>query len=153
MISGGAAMLAVLCGSALSDAVAKQSESKRLLLMAVFYLASAPFLLIFAVKNTFTWVSVAVILFAFLRAMGGANEPPILCGMLPARERSTAQGLMNTLNALAGGIGIFAAGWLKKDFGLGGVFAGVSILMALAAVVALAAYRLRRSQIENPLIQ
>ena len=148
-----AAMLAVLCGSALSDAVAKQSESKRLLLMAVFYLASAPFLLIFAVKNTFTWVSVAVILFAFLRAMGGANEPPILCGMLPARERSTAQGLMNTLNALAGGIGIFAAGWLKKDFGLGGVFAGVSILMALAAVVALAAYRLRRFQIENPLIQ
>ena len=60
---------------------------------------------------------------------------------------------MNTLNALAGGIGIFVAGWLKNDFGLGGVFAGVSILMMLAAVVALMAYRLRRAQdlLPNPL--
>ena len=141
-----AAMLAVLIGSGMSDAVAKQSEAKRLLLMAVFYLASAPFLLVFAANSTFALVSVAVILFAFLRALGQANEPPILCGMLPSKERSTAQGLMNTLNALAGGIGIFVAGWLKKDFGLGGVFAGVTILMAMAALVALVAYRLRRSQ-------
>ena len=119
--------------------------------MAGFYLVSAPLLLVFAFKTTFALVSVTVIVFAFLRAMGQTNEPPILCSMLPARQRSTGQGLMNTMNALAGGIGVFAAGWLKKDFGLGGVFAGVSLIMAAAAFFALLAYRLQLAQkVESP---
>jgi hypothetical protein len=37
----------------------------------------------------------------------------------------------------SGGLGVFAAGYLKSDFGLGGVFAGVSAAILLAGLLAL----------------
>jgi hypothetical protein len=40
---------------------------------------------------------------------------------------------MNTLNTLAGGAGVFVAGYLKADWGLSGVFAGVGLLVVMAA--------------------
>jgi len=42
---------------------------------------------------------------------------------------------MNTLNCFAGGIGIMVAGFLKSSYGLGAVFAGISIIMLVGAVL------------------
>jgi hypothetical protein len=50
---------------------------------------------------------------------------------------------MNMLNTLAGGVGVFVAGYLKADWGLAGVFAGVAGLMLIAAFLTDAARRLR----------
>ena len=138
------AVIGLLLGSVLSDVAAKKHDANRLLLMAVFYLLSAPLLLVFVTNSSMAIVTVAVVLFAFFRAVGAANDSPVLCDMQAPEDRSTAQGLFNMLNALAGGLGIFAAGYLKKDFGLGGVFAGVTGIMMMAALVAFAASVVRR---------
>jgi hypothetical protein len=47
---------------------------------------------------------------------------------------------MNTMNTLAGGAGILIAGFLKQDFGLGGVFAGTSVIVLVAGVLLLTGY-------------
>ena len=49
-----------------------------------------------------------------------------------------------------GDFGDVPARLLKQDFGLGGVFAGVSILMAFAGLIALLAYRLRKAKMFEP---
>jgi predicted MFS family arabinose efflux permease len=86
-------------------------------------------------------ISVAIFSFGLLRAIGSANENPMLCDLLPPNVRSTAVGLMNATSCLAGGIGIFVAGYLKSAFGLGGVFAASSVLLVLASAILAAAYR------------
>jgi uncharacterized membrane protein len=40
-----------------------------------------------------------------------------------------------------GGLGILIAGYLKSDFGLGAVFAGTSVIVALSGVLLLVGYR------------
>jgi hypothetical protein len=48
---------------------------------------------------------------------------------------------MNALNCFAGGIGILLAGAFKSAYGLGGIFAGISGIMMLGAVLTGAGYR------------
>lgn len=135
------ASLGMLAGGYFSDRVSKRGLPRRALLMGVSYLFAAPCLLVFAGNFDFGIVTTAVILFSLGRALGGSNEGAMVCDLLPPHDRSTALGLMNTMNCLAGGIGIFVAGFLRSDFGLNGVFAGVSVLVLLAAILALIAYR------------
>ena len=78
-------------------------------------------------------VGCGVVLFSFLRSVAASNETAALCDLIDARDRATAQSLMNTLNTLAGGAGVFVAGYLKADWGLSGVFAGVGLLVVIAA--------------------
>jgi hypothetical protein len=44
------------------------------------------------------------------------------------------------VNTLAGGLGVFVAGYLKSGFGLGGVFAGVAGILTLDAALLFAGY-------------
>ena len=46
------------------------------------------------------------------------------------------------MNSIAGGLGIFAAGWLKADFGLAGVFAVVAGILAFDALMLFGCYAL-----------
>jgi hypothetical protein len=109
--------------------------------MSACYLFAAPMLIVFAMHQPLAVVSTAVVLFSLFRGLGAAGEGPIICDLLPPNFRSTAVGLANTLNCMAGGIGIFAAGLLKQDWGLGGVFAGVSTLVLAAAFLSFLGYR------------
>jgi hypothetical protein len=52
----------------------------------------------------------------------------------------TAFGITNMVNTLAGGLGVFVAGYLKSGFGLDGVFAGVAGILALDSVMLFAGY-------------
>ena len=60
-----------------------------------------------------------------------------MCDVLEPRRRALAMGMMNCCTMTSGGLGVFAAGYLKKDFGLGGVFAGVSAAILLAGALIL----------------
>ena len=46
----------------------------------------------------------------------------------------------NTWSTAAGGVGVFLAGFLKRDFGLNAVFASSAALFALAGVMLIAGY-------------
>ncbi len=136
------AVTGIALGGMLSDRIVKRSgRRQRLVLMMACYLVAAPMLIIFTVPASMAVVSSVIVVFSLVRGIGMACETPALCDMLPSDERSTGQGLLNMLNTFAGGVGVLAAGALKQDFGLGGVFAGVAGLIVIAAGFAWAASR------------
>jgi predicted MFS family arabinose efflux permease len=137
-----AAVIGVLGGGYLSDRIARGGLRRRMLSQSVFYLACAPFLLSFAGTPSFGLISGSIFSFALLRALGQSNENATLCDLMPGGLRATAVALMNTMNCFAGGIGTLVAGFLKQDYGLGGVFSGVSVIMVVAAILLLAGYRI-----------
>lgn len=130
----------ILLGGFLSDRVAKRGEEKRMLFMGICYLLAAPCLLVFLGKQSLAVVTTAVVVFSFGRALASSNEDAILCDVLPQANRATALGFLNTMNCLAGGVGIMIAGFLKHDVGLSGMFAFVSVLVVFAGVVSLIGY-------------
>ena len=131
----------ILAGGYLSDILAKRGVRHRMILQAMFYFVAAPFLLGFLWSPSFTTVSVCIFLFSLLRGLGQANANPLLCDLLSPKIWSSAVGLMNMINCLAGGAGILIAGYLKQYFGLGAVFAGVAALVLLAAILLFVGYR------------
>lgn len=132
--------LGVIVGGSLSDQVARTDRARRMGLQTLCYLAGAPLLLTFAATRSLGLVAAAVVTFSLLRSMAVASENPLLCDLLPRRQRSRAIGLMNTANCAAGGIGVLAGGLLKTGYGLGSVFAGVSLLVLAAAAITAIGY-------------
>jgi len=130
-----ASIAGALIGGNLSDRIARVSPRGRFTMMAGCYLLCAPCLLVFLSGGGMAIISMGVILFSFLRLVATANETAALCDLVSGENRATAQSLMNTLNTLGGGVGVFLAGYLKQDWGLSGVFAGVGLLVVLAAAL------------------
>jgi len=135
------AVLGAALGGMASDRAARRERRGRMLLQTCCYLAAAPLLLAFAGRLALAPLSAAIFAYGLLRATGSANEHPLLCDLLPANVRSKAVGLMNATNCLAGGIGIFAAGYWKSRFGLGAAFSACSALLLLAAMILMIGYR------------
>jgi predicted MFS family arabinose efflux permease len=134
-------LLGVTAGGYLSDRVAGKHLHRRMLIQCICYFCATPCLLAFLGKPALLLVSASLFLYGLFRALGSCNESPIMCDLLNPQLRSTAIGLTNTTNTLAGGTGIFIAALLKKDFGLAGVFGGCSALLLISAVLVLAGYR------------
>ena len=134
------AMIGILAGGYFSDRVARKTVQRRMLLHSLCYLAAAPLLLTFVVSSSYAIIIAAIFGYSLLRAVGGANANPLLCDLLPKNSWSTAVGLMNTTNCFAGGVGILIAGYLKRDFGLGGIFAGTAGIVLVAGILLLLGY-------------
>ena len=137
-----AAVIGIVLGGVISDRFARGVLPRRVLLFAACYFCAAPFLAAFVFRPGFAVASLCIFSYSLLRSIGSCNEHPILCEVLPDDLRATSVGLMNSLSCAAGGIGVLAAGYLKRDWGLAGVFGGVSLLVFTAAIVVLAAYGL-----------
>ncbi len=136
----GAATLGLIAGGYLSDWFAGQQPRRRMLLQAVSYAIAAPFLLMFLVEPQLALLNVCIFCFSFFQRVGACNETPLLCDLLAPHYRSTAIGMMNAANCLAGGVGIMLAGYLKATYGLAGIFGGISGLMVAGAVLTAAGY-------------
>ena len=106
-----------------------------MLVQMICYVIASVLLLVFTTNSTFALVAAAVLGFSLMRSFAVANESPLLCDLLPSKQRSTAIGLMNSANTFAGGVGVFGAGVLKSNFGLSAIFAGVSGILIIAAAV------------------
>ena len=137
-----AAVTGTVGGGVLSDRLSRGIVSRRVLILAVCYFLAAPFLTIFILRPGFTIVSASIFAYSLFRSVGSSNEHPILCEVLPPDLRATGIGIMNTANCMAGGIGVLAAGYMKKDWGLGGVFTGVSVVVFTAGTIVLVSYLL-----------
>lgn len=132
--------LGTAAGGWLSDRLAARDPRRRLLLLAGSYFAATPFLLVFLGRPGLTTVSAALAGFSLLRGIGISNENPSLCDVVPPQFRSTAVGFMNCLATAAGGAGVAITGLLKGQFGLGVVFAGVSVTIFFAGLALLLGY-------------
>ena len=143
-------VLGVLAGGWISDRVSADAPHRRMLLYGTFYLLGAPCLLIFLGSPTFAAVATGVAAFSFLRGLASSNDNPTQCEIVPARFRSTGVGLMNAVATASGGCGVLLAGYLKRDVGLGGVFAGISLLFVTAGLLLLFGYaKFMRRDIER----
>ena len=134
------AMVGVLGGGLLSDRVARRGVPYRLLLQGLMYFAAIPFLLLFVGTTHFRIMAFALVAFSVIRAVGQANEVPILCDNLPPHRWSTALGLLNTANCLAAGLGILISGYLKARIGLNGIFFCCPLILFLAGLTLFAGY-------------
>jgi hypothetical protein len=108
--------------------------------MSACYMISAPLLFAFRMSPSAEILSVCILSYSFLRALGTSNEGPLICDLLEPRLRSTGIALCNTLNCAAGGVGVFVTGYLKHDFGLAGAFSFVSLIIVAAALSTFAGY-------------
>jgi predicted MFS family arabinose efflux permease len=136
-----AAIIGISAGGVLSDRVTRDRPLRRMLLLGYFYCASAPFLLIFLGRPKLEILSICIFAFSLLRTFGQINEGPVLCDLFPKRRRALAFGVMSCGTMISGGLGVLAAGYLKADFGLGAVFAGVSAAILISGLLALAGAR------------
>lgn len=136
----GGAFFGLLLGGYISDRLARRAAKHRMLLMAVFYFLAAPFLLPFLWSASYRLIAVSFLAFAVVRSIGLVNGTPLICDLLPAQIRSTALGFANMVNCFAAGLGVLVAGFLKGHFGLGGIFAGTSLILLLSSVVLFIAY-------------
>ncbi len=136
-----AAIIGISAGGVLSDRVTRKHPRRRMLLLGFFYCAAAPFLLIFLGHPKLEILSLCIFVSSLLRTLGQINEGPVLCDLFPKRRRAVAFGVMSCGTMISGGLGVLAAGYLKADFGLGAVFAGVSAAVLMSGLLALAGAR------------
>ncbi|HRE83678.1 MAG TPA: MFS transporter [Opitutaceae bacterium] len=140
LLSKGPNLVGVAFGGWVSDKVAKDSARNRVLLKAMSYLLSAPFLFLFLLSPPFAVVAGALVASSLIRSLGAPNEHPIICDIIPRQHRSAAVGLLNTVGTAAGGLGVLLAGLLKSTYGLSTIFGASSMLFILAGGVTLASF-------------
>lgn len=133
-------VLGIVAGGWISDRVAASAPQRRMLLYGSFYLAAAPFLLLFLGRPAFAVVAAGISAFSFLRGLGQANDNPTQCEVVPPQFRATGVGLMNACATGAGGSSVLLAGFLKRDVGLEAIFAGISGVFVVAGLVLLVGY-------------
>jgi predicted MFS family arabinose efflux permease len=111
-------------------------------LQAVLIACAAPMLLAFVLTRNPYVILTALVLYSFLRGGADLNLLPLMTDLAGPHRSSTAVGLTNMANNLTGGLGVFLAGYLKAGFGLEGVFAGLTGILLIDAVMLYAGYRL-----------
>ncbi len=129
-------------GGVLSDRVARGGAHRRMWLQAVLIACAAPMLLAFVLTRNPYVILTALVLYSFLRGGADLNLLPLMTDLAGPHRSSTAVGLTNMANNLTGGLGVFLAGYLKAGFGLEGVFAGLTGILLIDAVMLYAGYRL-----------
>jgi predicted MFS family arabinose efflux permease len=130
----------IAVGGWLSDFAARRSRRGRVMVKALSFIVSAPFLFLFLGAPSFAVVAFAMVASSLIRATGTPSEHPLICDVVPGAFRSTAIGIFNTCGSAAGGVGVLLAGILKQDLGLNVIFGASSFLYVLAGVILLIGY-------------
>jgi predicted MFS family arabinose efflux permease len=133
-------VLGIMLGGYLSDWIVRYGLHQRLSLETVLIFFSVPFPLLFMIPGHYFLIAVSIFAFNFFRSMGQANSSPIICEVLKRNTWSTCFGFMNMVNSIAAGGGVVLAGFLKKYVGLKGVFAWVTVINLLAALILVYGY-------------
>ncbi|MBL8210608.1 MAG: MFS transporter [Bryobacterales bacterium] len=129
-------------GGVLSDRVARAGAHRRMWLQAVLIACASPLLLTFVFTRNLYAIMTALVVYSFLRTCADLNMMPLMMDLAGPNRGSTAVGFTNMVNTLAGGLGVFVAGYLKAGFGLDGVFAGIAGILALDAIMLYSGYSL-----------
>lgn len=130
-----------VAGGVVSDRLAaRKGVHYRMLLQAVLIALSAPMLLAFTYTRNLTVIMVALVLYSVFRTGGDVNIIPLLSDISGKDKRATAFGLTNMVNTVAGGLGVFVAGLLKADLGLTRIFAGLTSILLIDALLLLVGY-------------
>ena len=133
-------VIGVSVGGWISDRVALGNARNRVMLKALSFIISGPFLLLMLGNPSLILVSVSLIISSTNRAIGSPSEHPIICDVVPPAYRSTAVGIFNTCGTAAGGLGVLLAGIFKQDLGLSFIFGASSFLYIFAGAMLALSY-------------
>ena len=135
-----AAIAGILLGGLVSDRLAIRDRRYRMLFQSLCYFVATPCVFPFLFTPGIYFISASVFCFSLFRSCGQSNENPLLCDVVPPPLRSTAIGVSNLLNSLAGGLGVLLAGVFRSQMSLAGIFAASSVFMLCAAILPLVGY-------------
>jgi MFS family permease len=133
-------VIGVSVGGWISDRVALGNARNRVMLKALSFIISGPFLLLMLGNPSLILVSISLIISSTIRAIGSPSEHPIICDVVPPAYRSTAVGIFNTCGTAAGGLGVLLAGIFKQDLGLSFIFGASSFLYIFAGAMLALSY-------------
>ncbi len=140
--------IGVLLGGTLSDRWVKRNLRGRVYTGAIGLGLTIPSLLLLGFGHSIVGVVCAGLLFGIGFGMFDANNMPILCQFVGARQRATAYGIMNMVGVFAGAAITHVLGKWSDDGNLGLGFAGLAVVVALTLVVQLSALRPKTDNME-----
>lgn len=140
--------IGVLLGGTLSDRWVKRNIRGRVYTGAIGLGLTIPSLLLLGFGHSVVGIICAGLLFGIGFGMFDANNMPILCQFVGARQRATAYGIMNMVGVFAGAAITNVLGkWSDNgDLGLG--FAVLAAVVAVALAVQLFALRPKTDNME-----
>ncbi len=123
--------IGLVAGGFWSDRWSAANPLSRILLPAVAILLVGPVFLVTAWVHSMSLTLASLSLYGFAMGILGANVMPIICLVVDARYRATAQGIINACAAVGGGVSIYVVGALRDA----GTAVGLILTMAGLGVV------------------
>lgn len=129
--------IGVLLGGTLSDRWVKRTLRGRVYTGAIGLGLTIPSLLLLGFGHSIVGIVCAGLLFGIGFGMFDANNMPILCQFVGARQRATAYGIMNMVGVFAGAVITHVLGKWSDNGNLGLGFAILAAVVAIALAVQL----------------
>lgn len=137
----------VLVGGLLADRFARWFKGGRMLVQACGLLAAVAFLFVSGAAPTLTVLLMAVVGWGFCKGMYDSNIFASLYDVVPAANRSSAAGLLNSMGWLGGGFAPLLLGMAAQRWGMGRCLSATSgIYLLLGGLLMLTARRLSRGK-------
>ena len=105
--------IGLVAGGFWSDRWSAANPLSRILLPATAILLVGPVFLVTVWVHHMSLTLASLSLYGFAMGMLGANVMPIICLVVDARYRATAQGILNACAAVGGGVSIYVVGALR----------------------------------------
>jgi len=129
--------LGVIFGGIISDKWVQKNIRGRIYTSAIGLGLTIPSLLLIGFGDTLFHIITAAFCFGFGYGMFDANNMPILCQFVSAKNRATAYGLMNMVGVFAGAFITDFLGKSTDEGNLGKSFAELSVIVLVALVIQL----------------
>jgi len=150
-----AALVGVLIGGALADAMVARRPAFRLQLQATAMFCGIPFIFLIGQVNSLAALWVVIALFGFVRGLYESNTHAAIFDVVPPRLRATVVGLMIMCAFLIGSLSPLLFGLLGNRYGtatgLGFGFSGLSLawLVGGLCIVSALAFTYKKDRLKN----
>jgi MFS family permease len=127
-----ASIVGLILGGGLADKWSKINPRGRVYIPMIGLSIAAPFVFLASQSDVLILVISFFLVFGLAGKFLDANVMPILCMFVDSRYRATGYGILNMLSTIVGGVGIYAAGWLRDSQ------VDLSVVFRLASLIILA---------------
>ncbi len=140
--------IGVMVGGPLSDRWVKRNLRGRIYTSAIGLAMMVPSLVLIGIGHNAVAAGAAALFFGLGYGMFDANNMPILCQFVPARQRASAYGVMNMTGVVAGAITTQVLGQWAKEGNLGLGFAMMAGVIFVAMALQLTLLRPKTDNME-----
>jgi len=132
-----ASFIGVLFGGPLSDRWVQKNIRGRIYTSVIGLTLTLPSLVLLGYGHTYAGLIGAALLFGIGYGMFDTNNMPILCQIIPQKQRATAYGIMNMMGVFAGYAVTLMLGSSTDAGNLGADFSKLSVVVLIAIVLML----------------